>query len=212
MLGHGNRLPSALGVAAIAAGGATLLLRPRPGVVAPAAANAGDYFTSGELHRAHDWSAPQRLIGLGSMALDGGALALLAARRPARPRRPAVAAAALTTGLTMLGLPLSALSERRARAYGLSTQTWGPWAEDVAKSTAIGALFAAGGGEAATALISRFPRRWWIPASAAIVGFSTLMVFLAPIVIDPIFNKFEPLPEGPLRDEVLNWRGARMWT
>src|SRR4051795_2728473 len=211
MLAHRYRLPLALVVAAIAAGGATLLLRPRTGVVTPAPASAGDYFTSQQLDRAHDFRAPQRLVLLGSLALEGAVLVLLVARPPRAltrfGRRPivgaAAAGAALSIGLTVIALPLSAVSEQRSRDVGLSTQTWGPWTEDVAKSTAISAAMAAGGAALAVALIRRFPRRWWIPGSAAIVGLSALLVFASPVVIDPLFNKFEPLPEGRLRSEVL---------
>jgi STE24 endopeptidase len=211
MLAHKHRLPSALVVAAAAAGGATLVLRPRAGIVKPAAASAGDYFTPAELQRAHDWAAPQRLIGLGSSAIEGAVLALLVAKPPRLPerlaRRPllgaAAGAAALSVGLTVAGLPLTAVSEQRSRNFGLSTQNWKSWSGDVAKSTAIGTVMAAGGNVLAMALVRRFPRTWWIPGSTAIVGLSTLLVFLAPVVIDPIFNKFEPLPEGELRREVL---------
>jgi STE24 endopeptidase len=211
MLGHRNRLPLALVVAALAAGGATLLLRPRAGVVAPAPASARDYFTSQQLQRAHDFRAPQRTILLGSLLVEGAVLVWLVARPPQvllrLNRRPllgaAAAGAALSIGLTVVGLPLSVVSEQRARDYGISTQAWGAWGQDLAKSTAIGAVIAAGGATVAVALIRRFPRRWWIPGSAAIVGFAVLMVFLSPVVIDPLFNKFERLPDGKLRSEVL---------
>ena len=212
MLAHRYRLPVALVVAAIAAGGATLLLRPRTGVVKPAAASAGDYFTPGQLERGHDWAAPQRLIGLGSLALEGAVLVFLVVRPPGMleqlRRRPivgaAVAGVAFTIALTVVRLPLSVVSEQRSRDFGLSTQSWGPWAGDVAKSTAIGAVMTAGGAAIAMGLMRRFPRRWWIPGAAAIVGFSTVLVFLSPVVIDPLFNKFEPLPQGRLRSEVLD--------
>lgn len=187
------------------------MLRPRTGAVKPAAANAGDYFTPEQLRRARQWALPQRLIGLASLALDGALLTLVARDRPRAlerlGRRPAVGAAAAGAGLTLAGtvagLPLAALSERRSRKFGLSTQTWGPWASDVAKSTAIGAVMSGGAASLGTSLIRRYPRSWWIPGAGGIVGFSTLMVFLAPVVIDPLFNKFEPLPEGALRREVL---------
>jgi STE24 endopeptidase len=212
MLAHRNRLPLALVVAAIAAGGATLLLRPRTGMVKPAPASAGDYFTRQQLERAHDFRAPQRAILLLSVAVEGAVLVLLVARPPAvlgrlakRPLAGAAAAgAALTIGLTAIGLPLSAISEQRSRDFGLSTRGWGLWASDVAKSTAISAAFAAGGAAVAIGLIRRAPRLWWLPGSAAIVGASALLVFAAPVVIDPLFNKFEPLPEGRLRSEVFD--------
>ena len=212
MLAHRYRLPLALVVAAIAAGGATLLLRPRTGVITPAPASAGDYFTSHQLQRAREYRGPQRTILLASLALEGAVLVLLVARPPRalvrlgkRPLAGAAAAgAALSIGLTVIGMPLSVVSEQRARDVGLSTQSWGPWAGDVAKSTAIGAVMAAGGAAVAIGLIRRFPRRWWVPGSAAIVGFSALLVFASPVVIDPLFNKFTPLPQGKLRSEVLD--------
>ena len=212
MVAHRYRLPLALVVAAIAAGGATLLLRPRAGVVRPAPASAGDYFTPQQLDRAHDYRAPQRLIFVASLAIEGAVLVLLVTRPPAALRRlgrrplvgAAAAGAALSIGLTAVALPLSAVSEQRSRDVGLSTQNWGSWAGDVAKSTAIGGAMAAGGALIAIALIRRAPRRWWIPGSAAVVGFSALLVFASPVVIDPLFNKFTPLPDGRLRSEVLD--------
>src|SRR3954466_3867686 len=139
MLAHRYRLPLALVVAAMAAGGATLLLRPRTGVIAPAPASASDYFTPRQLEQARDYHATQRKILLGSLAVEGAALALLVARPPGllerlggRPVAGAGAAGgALSIGFPLIGLPLSAVSEQRARDAGLSTQSWGPWAEDV---------------------------------------------------------------------------------
>jgi STE24 endopeptidase len=219
MLAHRYRLPLALVVAAVAAGGATVLLRPRAGVVQPAAASAGDYFTPEQLQRTRDFRRPQRALAIGSLALEGAVLVLLVARPPrplrraleragARPLAGAAAAgAAFTIGLTVIGLPLSAIAHQRSRDVGLSIQSWGPWLGDVAKSTGIAMVFSAGGAAIAIGVIRRFPGRWWIPGAAAIVGLSTLMVFLAPVVIDPLFNKFEPLPDGRLRSEVLRLAG-----
>jgi Zn-dependent protease with chaperone function len=212
MLGHRYRLPLAVVVTAIAAGGATLLLRPRSGVMSPASASAGDYFTPEQLERAHDFRAPQRTILLASVALEASVLMLLVVKPPRGltrlGRRPlagaAAAGAALTVGMTVIRLPLSAVSEQRSRDFGLSTQTWGSWANDVAKSTAIGAVLAGVGSAIGMALIRRFPAQWWLPGSTAVVGLSTLMVFASPVVIDPLFNKFEPLPAGPLRTDVLD--------
>src|SRR4051794_5903626 len=121
MVAHRSRLPLALVVAAIAAGGATLLLRPRTGVIRPAPASGGDYFTPAQLERAHDFRAPQRTIALASMALEGTVLALLAARPPGafarlgtRPMAGAAATGvALSISLTVIALPLSMVAEQR---------------------------------------------------------------------------------------------------
>lgn len=216
MRAHRYRLPLALLVAASAAGGATLLLRPRSGLITPAAARARDYFTPEQLQRAHDYAAPQRLIGLGSLALSTAVLVLLVVRPPRAVRRAleragarpiiggAGAGAVYALAITVIGLPLSAVAEQRARDFGLSTQSWGPWLGDVGKSAAISAVMTGIGAAIALALIRRFPRSWWLPGAAAIVALSTVLVFASPVVIDPLFNKFERLPEGRLRSEVLD--------
>src|SRR5262249_28305608 len=148
---------------------------------------------------------------LASVAVEGAALAYLVARPPrmltslgSRPVAGAAAGgAALTVGFTLIGLPLSAVSEQRSRNVGMSTQRWGGGLSDVAKASAISSALTGAGAATAVALIRRYPQGWWIPGAAAVVGFSVLMVFAAPVLIDPIFNKFEPLPTGELRDEVL---------
>jgi STE24 endopeptidase len=215
MLAHRYRLPLGLVTAAIAAGGATLLLRPRAGVVHPAAASAGDYFTPEQLERTRAFRRTQRALAIGATALEGSMLVLLVLRPPRALRRgleragarplagAAVAGAALTTGFAVVGLPMSAIAHQRSRNVGLATQGWGPWLGDVAKSTAVAGGMSAGGAAIAIGVIRRFPGRWWLPAAVAATGLSTLMVFLAPVVIDPLFNKFEPLPDGRLRSEVL---------
>ena len=44
---------------------------------------------------------------------------------------------------------------------------------------------------------------WWVWAFAAMSAFQIVMSTLYPIVIAPLFNKFTPLPEGPLREAIL---------
>jgi STE24 endopeptidase len=59
------------------------------------------------------------------------------------------------------------------------------------------------GGLAAVTLIRRFPRHWWAPAGVIVVLASVALTYAAPLVIDPLFNRFERLPEGELRSGVL---------
>jgi STE24 endopeptidase len=74
---------------------------------------------------------------------------------------------------------------------------------DLAKSSAIGGAMAAGGGAALTLGMRRFGRGWWAPGAAAVAAFAVVFTFLGPIVLDPVFNKFTPLPAGATRDDVL---------
>jgi STE24 endopeptidase len=195
----------------VVAEAAVLLLRPRDGVIAPAPVDPGSYFTPEELHRARAFRRGQLVIFATSMAVEAGALAGLVRRPPARLRAPsrrpiliaAGAGAALSAGLTVAQLPLSAISHKRSVDVGLSTQDWGPWLGDAAKAAGIGAVFAGAGGAAAVALMRRLPRTWWLPGSALALGVAVAALYLGPVVLDPIFNRFTVLPDGSTRSDVL---------
>ncbi|MGI8802381.1 MAG: M48 family metalloprotease, partial [Solirubrobacteraceae bacterium] len=115
----------------------------------------------------------------------------------------AVTGAALSAGLTVAGLPLSAAMRKRALDAGLATQSWGGWAGDVAKSTAIGAGLAGAGATLATALMRGHGRRWWLPGSAAAAAVAAGMTFAGPVVLDPLFHRFTPLGDADTREDVL---------
>ena len=195
----------------VVAEAAVLLLRPRDGVIAPVPVDPGSYFTPAELERARDYRHGQLVLFAAGTAVEAALLVWLVRRPPARLRGPfrrpvlvaAGAGAALSVGFTAVQLPISAISHHRSVDVGLSTQDWGPWLGDVAKSTAIGAVFAGVGAAAALALMRRLPRGWWLPGSVLAVGFATASIYLGPVVLDPIFNRFTPLPEGRTRADVL---------
>ena len=205
----------AIGVAAVAAGAATLILRPRGGLIEPATIDPTAYFSEAELRRAEDFRGLQRLIGVGGLLVSAGTLAVLALRPPEPARRlleragerpvlgGAAAGAAISLALVATGLPLSVWAHERAVDYGLSTQSLDAWFADVGKSAAIGALIAGAGGAVAVTLMRRFPDRWWIPAAGVVTAFAVLVLLLSPVLIDPLFNRFEALPQGPLRSEVM---------
>jgi STE24 endopeptidase len=113
--------------------------------------------------------------------------------------RPLLGAAALGAGLsvatTVAALPASAWAHERAVDVGLSTQSFGAWLGDVGKSTAIGAVLTAAGVTLLMALLRRFGRRWWIPGSVAVVLLAVVFAWLAPVLLAPVFNRFEALPD-----------------
>ena len=105
--------------------------------------------------------------------------------------------------LVVTGLPISAWMRQRSLDVGLSTQAWPDWALDVVKGAGISAVTAAIGGLVAVALVRRFPRTWWAPGAVLVVAYGVVTIWLYPIVIDPVFNKFDKLKPGQLRSEVL---------
>jgi STE24 endopeptidase len=206
-----RRVAVAVVAAFVVAEAAVLLLRPRDGVIEPAPVHPGSYFTPAEIDRARDYRHGQLALFGAGLALEAVVLVWLVRRPPVwlrgPVRRPLVVAAgagaALSIALTVVQLPVSAVSHQRAVNVGLSTQDWGPWLGDLAKSTGIGALFAGVGAGGALALMRRFPRGWWVPGSMAVAGFAAATLYLGPVVLDPIFNRFTPLPSGRTRDDVL---------
>ena len=207
-----SRLPLAIAVAAAAAAAATLVLRPRSGLIEPAPVDVTQYFTAFQLERAEDFRSLQRLLGLAGLGVGIGALGVLVWRPPRRllgrfEARPLLGGAAVGAGISLVlvvvGLPIRAWTRQRALDVGLSTQAWPDWAVDVVKGAGIGAITAAVGGLVAVALVRRFPRSWWAPGAVLVIVYGVITIWLYPIVIDPVFNKFEKLPPGQLRSDVL---------
>ncbi|HET8684267.1 MAG TPA: M48 family metallopeptidase [Micromonosporaceae bacterium] len=103
----------------------------------------------------------------------------------------------------LVTLPLAAWRHAIAVRYGLSTQTWGGWAVDVAKAYAVGAAIGA------VALLGFYtvarlaPRWWWAFGALGAAALVALLSFVLPVLVEPVFNKFTPMPAGPLRTELL---------
>jgi Zn-dependent protease with chaperone function len=197
----------------LAAGSAELaarLLRPRKRLPTPAPVDIGSYFSAQEIERGRRYARPQMAIGITRATLDLAALAAIVRLAPAPLRRldehpvrgGAATAAGLTVGLSLSTLPLAAVARRRAMAVGLITQSWRGWAVDLLKGTGISAAMSAAAGGLAVEVISRYPRGWWAPAAAGSVVVGAGLTALAPVVLDPVFNDFTPLPEGRRRSDV----------
>ncbi len=97
--------------------------------------------------------------------------------------------------ITVLNLPLRIYGHHTAVVYGLSVQGWGSWLWDQAKSFLLAWLVGSLLVMMLFWVIRRSPRRWWfwfwIPTMAAVL----FGVFVSPIVVDPLFDKFEPLQQ-----------------
>ena len=205
------RWGAAIVAAVVVAELAVVLLRPRSGVIEPAPVRTEAYFSASELQRAEDYRRPQVAIYGGVLVVELGLLALLVARPPGRLhgpfRRPvlagAAAGAALSLAISASILPLQIVSRERAKDVGLVTQSWDGYARDKSISWGIGALLAGAGAAAAVGLIRRYPRGWWMPGSAIVVAFGAVSIYAGPVVLDPLFNTFKPLPAGQTRADVM---------
>jgi STE24 endopeptidase len=209
-----------IGVVAVAmivvAEAAVWLLRPRDPPLEPLPVSATDYFTEAQIERGRDYREGQLWLFVAGLGAEAAVLLILALGRPTAVRgalerigrRPLVGAAAVGAGLslavTAAGFPASVWAHERSVDVGLSTQSFGEWLGDVGKSAAIGAVLAAAGATLLIALVRRFGRVWWVPGSVAVVALAAVFTWLAPVLLAPIFNRFDPLPDNsPVRADVL---------
>jgi STE24 endopeptidase len=201
------RLPAAIVTALVVAEAAVLLLRPKERYpveqVEPRA-----YFSAAELERATGFRTGQLWLYGARTVVELAVLVAAVRLAPRDTRRPvltgAAAAAAITLAATVATLPLRAASRERAKNVGLVTQSWGGWAVDVVKGTAIAGVMTSAGGALLVVALRRFGRDWWAPGAAAVAGFAVIFTYLGPVVLDPVFNKFTPLRAGSTRSDVLD--------
>jgi STE24 endopeptidase len=208
-------------LAAAAAEAGARALMPRAAPIEPAPVDVREYFTDDEIERGRRYARPQVALGMAKAAIELAALGALVRRRPAALKRlsnrpvagGALAGAGLAVVLSLPPLPLAAISRRRALRVGLATQSWRDWGIDRVKATGIETVLTAGGAAAAIALMRRYPRGWWLAAAGGGVGLGAVLGALAPVVLDPIFNDFTPLPEADTRADVFalaNQAGVRV--
>lgn len=91
----------------------------------------------------------------------------------------------------------------REHQYGLATQTFAAWFREqlialgitlIGGTTVLIALYAA---------FRRAPKTWWIWGTGIAVFFSFVLVFIAPVFIEPLFNTYKPLSEPEISEPIL---------
>jgi STE24 endopeptidase len=118
--------------------------------------------------------------------------------------RAFVVAAAVLVLSALIRLPWSLYQEWwRERSYGRTSQPLGDFltqgAIGIALMALIGALFAMG----VYALIRRTGRWWWLWSGGLTAAAMTALLLLTPILIEPIFNDYKPVPRGDVRDALV---------
>jgi STE24 endopeptidase len=107
-------------------------------------------------------------------------------------------------GLSLLSLPFDWYAQFRVESrFGFNTTTPRLWWTDRLKGLLIGAVLLVPLTWLLLKLVGWAGPRWWIWGAAVLVGFQLVMALVAPIWLLPLFNKFTPLPEGPLRERLL---------
>lgn len=90
------------------------------------------------------------------------------------------------------------------RAFGFNTMTLRLWITDLLKELVLSAILLGLLMSALLALMAWTPRFWWLLVWIIFALFQLLMIWLYPVVIAPLFNKFEPVKDEPLRNAIVD--------
>ena len=114
-------------------------------------------------------------------------------------------AALFLVTLYALKFPLSVYAGFwREHAYGLSNLTFAGWFKEemiglallvIIGSVALGLLYVA---------LRRAGARWWLWATGLVLVLFLFVALLTPVFINPLYNDYKPLAEGPVRDAVFS--------
>jgi STE24 endopeptidase len=120
---------------------------------------------------------------------------------------------ALRTGLicltffivsAVLSLPWSIYQDYYfEKSYGRTSQPFADFLSQnvivIALSSFLGGLFFLG----VYALIRRAGKSWWLWSGGFAAFAAAASILLSPVLIEPIFNEYKPVPEGPVRTALL---------
>ena len=150
------------------------------------------------------------LLGLGIAAL------MLGGRRAARVRdactrklrktflADAAFGAIYALAGWVLSLPLGIYQGYvREHAYGMATQTFGPWFGEQLVGLAVSLVISAFAVAGLYAVFRRAGERWWLWGTVAAVGLLVVMMLAGPVWIDPLFNTYKPVANPEVKAAVL---------
>lgn len=86
--------------------------------------------------------------------------------------------------------------------YGFNTMTLRLWLLDLLKGVLIGSLLLGALLSAALWLVQASPQHWWLWVWLVFAGFSLLLIYLSPVLIEPLFFKFDPLRREGLEEAI----------
>lgn len=172
-----------------------------------------ELLTPDQVRRAEDFATVHRWIGWANLVLSlvvalGLALTRAGSRLLAGLWGPWWWRTALGAFLVVLAgavatLPLRLVARHRAVDVGLSTQSLPGWLRDWAVSTAVSWVYAAVVVLLVVGLARRLPRAWPAVFGGVAASLVVLGSWAYPVLVEPLFNSFEPLPAGELRSQVM---------
>jgi STE24 endopeptidase len=176
---------------------------------------AGDLFTAAQIRRAEEFAGLTRVLSWTSLAVSLAVTAVLGfTRLGARlvtsltgGTRWFLAVPVATLTLLLVGrlvtLPFAVALRQRNLDYGLTRQSlagwFGDWGRGLLVDTVVTSLLLV----LLIGLMRRRPRDWYVAGAAAAVVLTFVGSLLYPVVIEPLFNRFTPMADGPFKSAVL---------
>ena len=176
---------------------------------------AGDVFSRDQLEKAESHAAALRALSwtsylvtlvlslaLGLTCVGSALFRRVTGRLPWWLAVPWVALLLLVLG-RLVTLPLSLLARRRNLEDGLTNQGLAGYLSDLALSLLVSWALLSVLLLLFIGVARRSPRWWFAWCAAVLVGFTFFVSLLYPVLVEPLFNDFEQLPDGPFEEAVL---------
>ncbi|MDX1776541.1 MAG: M48 family metallopeptidase [Desulfobulbales bacterium] len=110
---------------------------------------------------------------------------------------------ALVYAATLLKIPFSLYTTfSLEKKFGFTRQTVGLWVQDLVKSVLLNTLLLGFLFAMILWLITALPDLWWLAGWLFVLLFSIFLLYLSPYVIEPIFNKFSPIENESLEQQI----------
>ncbi|WP_226582189.1 M48 family metallopeptidase [Halobacillus litoralis] len=109
----------------------------------------------------------------------------------------------LSTLTTFLLFPFDYARRWLSVEYGISTQSFSSWMKDELISFWVGFIIMALLITVLYFLMKKFEKRWWLIAWFLMIPFLFFMMYLQPVVIDPLYNDFTELQDKQLEEKIL---------
>ena len=139
------------------------------------------------------------------LRISAGLRDWIAARTHSRTGQTLFFAAAYVVLTTAATFPLTAYEGYvREHAYGLSNQNFAAWFGDFATGLAITLIASLIFVPLLYAAIRRARRSWWLWGAGLVILFQIVTAVIYPLYIAPLFNHYTPLPESPLKAQILS--------
>jgi len=126
-----------------------------------------------------------------------------------RPLQAALYAVPYIILVAVLSFPLAVYSDYfREHAYGLATQTFGPWFREQLIGLAIAIIATALVMLALYAVFRRAQRTWWLWGTAVVVVLMAMATLIVPVFVAPLFNTYKPLVDPKISQPILAMASA----